>query len=416
MASITVQPGIRKGTVQVPPSKSDAQRALLCAAFSQGTSMLHHVGRSADELSMIQAIASLGAQVIEREKGEFSVMGIKSLPNRISIDAHESGLGARLLTAVCSTGKGTVTVKGSGSLKSRTMHFFEDVLPHFGAKITDFNGHLPITVQGPLLGRDLDVDGSVSSQFISGLLMALPLADGNSRLTVADLASGPYVRMTLNTLAAFGIQIETEEMHRFSIAGGQHYQATEYTIEGDWSAASCWLTAAALGADISVKGLNTSSVQADKQMLAALMSAGCSVHVTSDGIRVNGTTKHPFEFDASDCPDLFPSLVTLAALIPGKSIIHGANRLIHKESNRALSLISEFLTLGITIEFLDNALHIHGKSTIRGGEVHAHNDHRIAMSLGICGLFSQEAILIQGSESVRKSYPTFWEEMNALAH
>ncbi|MCE2683505.1 MAG: hypothetical protein LW704_11265, partial [Cryomorphaceae bacterium] len=136
----------------------------------------------------------------------------------------------------------------------------------------------------------------------------------------------------------------------------------------------------------------------------------------SEGLRVNGTNKQPFEFDANDCPDLFPALVTLAAYIPGKSILHGAHRLIHKESNRAEALCSEFLKLGITIEHLDNELHIHGKSTIKGGEVQAHNDHRIAMTLGICGLFSKDPIVIQGSESVSKSYPTFWEDLDALVH
>ncbi|MEN9400199.1 MAG: hypothetical protein RL632_1302, partial [Bacteroidota bacterium] len=382
MATRSVEPGNRKGIVSAPPSKSDAQRAILCAGLSKGKSLLANVGQSADERALLDAIATLGAKVTQQIDGNIAIVGIESIPRDVSINANESGLGARLLTAVCSSGDSPVTVSGSGSLNSRTMHFFGDVLPKFGVKLTEFKGHLPITVQGPLLGNTTDIDGSLSSQFVSGLLMALPLAKGDSQLTILNLASKPYVNMTLKTLAAFGIEIERKEGDTFHIEGGQHYKATSYAVEGDWSAASCWLTAAALGADISIQGLSASSAQADKQMLAALMSAGCSVHFTPEGIRINGSKKHPFEFNAQDCPDLFPALVALAAHIPGTSSIQGANRLIHKESNRAEALVLEFQKLGVLIELQENALHVHGKSSLVGTEVDAHNDHRIAMALG----------------------------------
>ena len=414
MASITVKPGLRKGSIHVPPSKSDSQRALLCAALAKGISNIYHVGNSADEQAMLRAISDLGASITVREEGMYTIEGMKSLAKNTQVNAHESGLAARLLTAVCSSGDENITITGSGSLASRTMEFYVEVLPQFGVKLFDFNGHLPITVQGPMLGKEIEIDGSISSQFISGLLIALPLAQGTSRLKIVNLASRPYVDMTLKTLLTFGIDIEKIDQDTYLIVGDQQYQASEYTIEGDWSAASCWLTAAALGADLSISGLSSSSAQADKQMLAALMSAGCSVHFSKDGIRINGDKKHPFEFDAHDCPDLFPALVTLAAHIPGKSIIHGANRLIHKESNRAEALINEFNKLGVHIAQIENALHIQGKTSLLGGEVQAHNDHRIAMALGICGLFSQGPIVINGSESVGKSYPGFWADMEAL--
>ena len=414
MASIKVKPGIRKGIIHVPPSKSDSQRALLCAALADGKSNIDHVGNSADEQAMLRAISDLGAKVTVLEEGKYAIEGMPSSPKNNLINAHESGLAARLLTAVCASGDEKITITGSGSLVSRTMEFYAEVLPQFGVKLSDFNGHLPITVQGPMLGKEIEIDGSISSQFISGLLIALPLAHGTSRVKIVNLASRPYVDMTLKTLRTFGIDIEKIVQDTYSIVGDQRYQASDCTIEGDWSAASCWLTAAALGADLSISGLSSSSAQADKQMLAALMSAGCSIHFSKDGIRINGDKKHPFEFDARDCPDLFPALVTLAAHIPGKSIIYGANRLIHKESNRAASMCSEFFKLGIAIEHIDDALHIHGKSSLLGGEVQAHNDHRIAMALGICGLFSQGPIVINGSESVGKSYPSFWTDMDAL--
>ena len=416
MATRLVEPGKRKGIVSIPPSKSDAQRAILCAGLSKGKSLLINVGQSADELAMVDAIVALGAEVTKHDDGNIAVVGIESIPDDVRICANESGLGARLLTAVCSSGNGAITVSGLGSLNSRTMLFFGDVLPKFGVKITDFAGNLPITVQGPMHGNTIEMDGSLSSQFVSGLLMALPFAKGDSQLTILNLASKPYVNMTLKTLAAFGIEIGPKGGDTFLIVGSQKYLPTTYAVEGDWSAASCWLTAAALGADISIEGLSPSSAQADKQMLAALMSAGCSVHFTPEGIRVNGSKKHPFEFNAHDCPDLFPALVALAAHIPGNSIIHGANRLIHKESNRAEALILEFRKLGVLIEQKENALYIHGKSSLVGSEVDAHNDHRIAMALGVCGLFSQGPVVINGCESVNKSYPAFWDTMDSLAH
>jgi 3-phosphoshikimate 1-carboxyvinyltransferase len=416
VATKSVEPGNRKGIVYVPPSKSDAQRAILCAGLSIGKSLLINVGQSADERAMIDAITALGAEVAKHDDGTIVVVGIESIPSDVRINANESGLGARLLTAVCSTGNGPVTVIGSGSLISRTMNFYGDALPKFGVTITEFTGHLPITVQGPMRGNAIEIDGSLSSQFVSGLLVALPLAQGDSKLTVVNLASKPYVNMTLKTLAAFGITVTRIESDTFHITGGQKYQPTTYAVEGDWSAASYWLTAAALGADISIEGLSPSSAQADKQMLAALMSAGCSVHFTPDGIRINGSKKRPFEFNAQDCPDLFPALVALAAFIPGTSIIQGANRLIHKESNRAETLILEFHKLGIQIEQNENALIIHGKSSIVGNQVDAHNDHRIAMALGVCGLFSQSPMTIYGAESVSKSYPSFWNTLDSLTH
>ena len=196
MASIKVKPGIRKGIIHVPPSKSDSQRALLCAALAKGKSIIGHVGNSADEEAMLHAISDLGATVTVLEEGKYAIEGMPSSPKNNVINANESGLAARLLAAVCAAGDEKITIVGSGSLVSRTMAFYGDILPQFGVKLSGFNGHLPITVQGPMLGKEIEIDGSISSQFISGLLIALPLAHGTSRLKIVNLASRPYVDMT----------------------------------------------------------------------------------------------------------------------------------------------------------------------------------------------------------------------------
>ncbi|MDP4798032.1 MAG: hypothetical protein NWR50_04140, partial [Crocinitomicaceae bacterium] len=267
---------------------------------------------------------------------------------------------------------------------------------------------------GPLKGGSYNVDGSQSSQYISGLLMALPLLNEPSELCVEKLASKPYVQMTLNTLEKFGIQIQHDKFERFLIAGKQQYIPCDYQVEGDWSAASYWLVAAAMGADITISGLSMSSLQADKKMLDALIVAGCNLHFSSDGISVKGKEKKAFEFDATHCPDLFPALVSFAAFCPGVSVISGVERLKNKESDRGLALKTEFEKLGVQIELLDDEMHIHGVNSISGNIVNSHNDHRIAMCLAIVGLFSLNGVMIENAEAVVKSYPDFWKDLESV--
>jgi 3-phosphoshikimate 1-carboxyvinyltransferase len=281
-------------------------------------------------------------------------------------------------------------------------------------EVKSTNGFLPIEVQGPLKGGTYTVDGSQSSQYISGLLMALPLLNEPSELCVDNLASKPYVQMTLNTLENFGIQIQHDNFERFLIAGKQEYIPCFYQVEGDWSAASYWLVAAALGAEITISGLSMTSLQADKKMLDALIVAGCNLHFSSDGISVKGNEKKAFQFDATHCPDLFPALVSFAAFCPGVSVISGVKRLKNKESDRGLSLKREFEKLGVLIELVDDEMRIHGVNSIDGNTVYSHNDHRIAMCLAIVGLFSRNGVMIENAEAVVKSYPDFWKDFESV--
>jgi 3-phosphoshikimate 1-carboxyvinyltransferase len=325
----------------------------------------------------------------------------------------ESGLSTRLMTSICATQKGAFTIKGEGSLLKRPMTFFETILPEMGVKYHSNNGFLPIQLEGPIVAGNYTLDGSMSSQYISGMLMALPLVNGESRITVENLASGPYVEMTLRTLFDFGIEILRQDS-QFIIGGNQHYLSNNQTVEGDWSAASYWLIASALGQDISVDGLSLNSLQADRRIIDLLELANCSLEYHEHGIQVIGEDRKAFEFDATDCPDLFPALVTFASLTKGVSRIKGIGRLATKESNRALSLQTEFGKLGIEIRLEDDNMFIHGKSTINGGVVDSHNDHRIAMCLAIAGLYTQTPLQIQGAEAVEKSYPAFWNDLESF--
>ena len=408
-----VLPKIVKGKIVVPASKSDAQRAIIAASLAIGNSKISNCGTSEDVLHVIKACELLGAKVESIDSDSYIISGGKYV-NVTELNVGESGLAIRLLTPIVATQKQRTLLNGKGSLLKRPLYFFEEYLPKMNVEVKSTNGFLPIEVQGPLKGGTFTVDGSQSSQYVSGLLMALPLVDDASDLFVESLASKPYVQMTLNTLEKFGIQIENDKFERFLIAGKQPYLPCEYHVEGDWSAASYWLVAAALGAEITISGLSMSSLQADKKMLDALIVAGCNLQFSSDGISVKGNEKKAFQFDATHCPDLFPALVSFAAFCPGVSVISGVKRLKNKESDRGIALKTEFEKLGVLIELREDEMYIHGGNSIEGGDVFSHNDHRIAMCMAIVGLFSKNGVTIENAEAVTKSYPDFWRDLEQL--
>jgi 3-phosphoshikimate 1-carboxyvinyltransferase len=409
-----IQPGKRFGTIAIPASKSDGQRALLAAALSKGESKLINLGESKDELAMLSAIKNLGAKVKQLDESTFIVKGIQTFPKEAELNMGESGLGIRLITSVCAAHMGVYMIYGKGSLEKRPLTFFEDTLPLFNAGISSNAGLIPLEITGPMRGSTVELDGSQSSQYISGMMMALPLLKEDSRIHVSNLNSLPYLQMTLDTLNKFGIEVSHQNYEDFIIRGNQNYISTTYSIESDWSSASYWLVASALGYNIQLTGLSMTSLQADKNILEAFEAANCLVEFRENKIRINGKNRKPFKFDATHCPDLFPALATFASLCDGKSEIKGVSRLTHKESNRGIVLQEEFANIGVVIILDGDIMHIHGKNSIEGGKVNSHNDHRIAMCFAIAGLFSDDEIEINGAEAVAKSYPTFWVDLEGL--
>ncbi len=409
-----IHPAILKGEISIPPSKSDSQRAILCAGLADGKSLLQNCGESDDELNMLNTITYLGAKVTRLDSYSIEIWGIKNFPKSKIIQVGESGLGLRLLTSICAAHDGEFVLEGSGTLLKRPMNFFDETFPKLKVDFNSNNGFLPFKIKGPMQATSLIVDGSQSSQYISGLLMAFPLLYGTTYLKVENLKSIPYLEMTLKTLKAFGITIEHLNFEEFIIGGDQHYLPSEYTIESDWSTASYWIVAAALGSDILIKGLSMASMQADKKILEALATAECTIINFENGFKVEGENRKPFHFNATHCPDLFPALTTLAALTPGISTIEGVHRLATKESDRGEALQQEFQKLGIKIEFQEDKMVIHGQAFISGGSVKSHHDHRIAMCLGIAGKFANSPVIIEDAEAVSKSYPRFWDDLSDL--
>lgn len=408
-----IKPGKRTGNVKIPASKSDAQRAILSAVLTKGMSRVKCVGSSSDVRSMIGMAAQFGA-TLNAEDGNLIISGAAQLPKKGCFNPHESGLGLRMLLAVLAVIGGDFTIEAEGSLLNRDQGFILEFLSKNGMKIESDNNRPPFRISGKLDGKSFTLDGSMSSQFLSGLLIGFPLSENKQTvLHVKELKSVPYVNMTLDTLRKFGVSVSNKDHKKYTIPGNQTYQVTDYEVEGDWSAASYWLVAAALGHDINVLGLNPNSFQADRAIISALYESGCIIDLDDKWIRVNGTSRLPLDFDATHCPDLFPALAVYAAFTPGVSSIKGVSRLANKESDRAHVIKSELQKMGVLVELKDDYMLIHGGEA-HSATIHSHNDHRIAMAFAIAGTMVKEGVQIENAEAVEKSYPEFWKDLSQL--
>lgn len=408
----TVKKANYRGEVHIPSSKSDAQRAILLASLSKGTTVLYNCGNSKDELSMLSSCQQMGAIINHEGNGTYKITG--PIQSFSTLTVGESGLGLRLLTAIASLQCDWVTITGEGSLLTRSHTFFEQYFPMMGAQVELTEGKLPIRVKGPLKSGSFTVNGSESSQYISGLLIALTQVVGDSVLTVENQTSTPYIAMTLQALQQFGCVISVQN-NSYTVQGGQFLKANSYTIESDWSSASYWIVAAALGMPLTIKGLSMQSLQADKKLLNALKQASCRISVTEEGLKIDGTNRMPLHVDCTHSPDLFPALVAYASLTNGRSVLKGVHRLANKESDRGKVLVEEFIKLGVQLHIAGDEMIIKGSNKICFAEVSSHNDHRIAMCLAIVAAITGEPLVIDQAQAVDKSYPHFWQQLEQIA-
>jgi 3-phosphoshikimate 1-carboxyvinyltransferase len=403
-----------RGTVAAPASKSMMGRAVAAALLADGVSVIRNPSSCDDARCALDIIRAFGAVMSEGEKVVIRGAGKRLLyPQKGSLDCRESGLCMRMFTPIAALLDREVALHASGSLCSRPMGMVEG-LGTLGVVCRTDRGHAPIRVMGPMNGGDITVDTSVSSQLLTGLLMALPLCETDSRISVTGLKSTPYVRMTLSLLKKFGVTITHDEgLTEFVTKGGQEYLPAAYTVEGDWSGAAFLLVAGALAGSVTVTGLDMASPQADRAILEVLETAGAMVRTGTDCVSVEKRELKAFHFDATDCPDLVPPLVALASGCTGKSEIVGLERLAHKESDRAEALVSEISKLGILVEGVGNTIQVRG-GTVRGAQVESHNDHRIAMACAVAALRAQDDVGIEGETCVTKSYPDFFSDLAAL--
>jgi 3-phosphoshikimate 1-carboxyvinyltransferase len=421
---VRVHPSSVQGNIQANASKSCMQRACAAALLHIGKTRIINPGNSFDDQAAIDIIQKLGAKVSTLEDGSIQVMSNGVAPLSHTINCGESGLSIRMFTPIAALSREELTINGSGSLLKRPMHFFDEVMPKLSVETKSNEGFLPLQIKGPLQAANITIDGSLSSQFLTGLLMAFAATNPKDiSITVVDLKSKPYIDLTLEVLEAFGVSIINHNYQRFEFSEkGFSKQGNEiqYTVEGDWSGAAFLLVAGAIAGGITVKGLNVFSTQADKKILQALSNAGAGLSIQEHQIEVRPLPLKAFHFDATDCPDLFPPLVALGAYCEGTTVIEGVGRLQHKESNRAMSLQSEFAKLGVSVQLQDDLMIVKGMRDgsellpLSAATVHSHHDHRIAMATAVAALQAADPVEIEAADAINKSYPDFFVHLQQL--
>jgi 3-phosphoshikimate 1-carboxyvinyltransferase len=420
---VRIKPSEIKGTIYAPASKSSMQRACAAALLNEGETVIHNPGKSNDDMAALGVIKNLGAHYLQQADGSLLVEGATFFADTIregAFSCGESGLGIRMFAPIAALSSQPITINGEGSLLTRPMDFFDEIFPQLGISIQSNHGKLPIKIKGPLLPKDITIDGSLSSQFLTGLLFAFGKAAKQPvTITVTNLKSTPYIDLTLKVMQDFGYAIINNNYQSFTINPKPLTpKPLNYTVEGDWSGASFLLVAGAIAGNIVVEGLDVFSTQADKKILEALRDCGCTLSIQEKCIEVAfnplGAGLKPFHFNATDCPDLFPPLVALAAYCNGKSVIEGVSRLAHKESDRAITLQQEFSKMGIEIDLQDDLMIVHGGTGVQGANVHSQHDHRIAMACAVAALMASGEVMIEEANAINKSYPDFYEHLKKM--
>ena len=414
---VTIKPSVLTGSIGAPASKSSMQRACAAALLSEGASEIMNPGKSNDDRAALDVIQKLGARVVNNDDGSLTIHSQGVDPVEEEINCGESGLGIRMFTPIAALSNKRITITGMGSLYTRPMHFFDEIFPQLNIKIQSREGKLPLRIQGPLVPADIEVDGSLSSQFLTGLLMAYGASVTTPvTIKVNNLKSKPYIDLTLRVMESFGRKVSHTNYELFHLKPqDKNYEPQIYTVEGDWSGAAFLLVAGAIAGKIEVKGLDLASTQADKEVMLALKDCECDLSLAEDFISVGPPAElKAFYFDATDCPDLFPPLVALAAYCNGTTIIKGVSRLAHKESNRGLTLQEEFGKMGIRIILQDDVMMIEGGTGLSGTTVHSRHDHRIAMACAVAALQADGEVVIEDAEAINKSYPDFYKHLQKL--
>ena len=403
------------GNIDIIPSKSYLHRAIIAASLANGVSRIDNVYYSLDVLATINACISFGAK-IEQYDNYLVIHGTKVKKIKEEIDANESGSTLRFMIPVMLLQEEEITFVGKPGLAKRPLDEYFHIFNSMKIKYEKKDNYLPLKLQGKLKPGKYELEGNVSSQFVTGLLLALPLLEGNSKILIKkNLESKPYVDITLDILSHFGIDIINNNYQEFIIKGNQQYKATNYVAEGDYSQAAFFLTANAFGNVISVKNLNIKSIQGDKAILRYLALFGLNFEY-QDGVFVKKEcVLHHATIDLGDAPDLGPILFTLASIIEGKTHFINTNRLKYKESDRILSMQEELEKIGAKFTVLDNEVYIEG-TTILDQEYtfDSHNDHRVQMSLSMLATMINSKVTILNSDSINKTYPTFYEDYKKL--
>ena len=409
---------IDDGITTVPMSKSITQRLFAAALLHKGITNINTWGDlSNDEQAALGIIRQSGAAV-EDTYATYVVKSNGIAPVTDTINCGESGLAARLFIPVLALSDRAINITGEGSLTSRPMDTITELLPQLGVSVTSTNGKLPIQLKGPLQPKDITIDGSISSQFLTGLLFAYAFSVTEpTTITVDNLNSKPYVDLTVQVLEQFGADIVNHNYTQFMI-NPRNVPGNEINVsaEPDWSSAAPILVAGAISGKVTIfNNLNPISLQADRRISDVLQLAGASVHISGNTTTaLKPSALKAFNYDVTQCPDLFPSLAVMAAVCEGESTIQGIHRLTHKESDRLVSTTAMLLKLGVEYCVNDDTLHITGKPTLKSCTIDSYNDHRIVMAAAVAALRADGPVTIEGAEAVNKSFPSFFNTLTSL--
>ena len=404
------------GRIAAPPSKSMAHRAALCAALAKGTSHLHHLAFSKDISATLDAAGRLCARVTTGEN-DAVVEGLgRFLPVDAPVDCCESGSTLRFLIPLASLTGQEVTFTGRGRLMERPQSVYKTLYQQQGLRFEQ--GADRLTVEGALTPGEYELAGNVSSQFISGLLFALPLLAGDSTLhLVPPVESRSYIEMTRAAQRRFGVESCWQDENTLFIPGGQKYRPCDYTVEGDYSQAAFPAVLGAVQGGVTLKGLSADTLQGDAAILDILRRCGASFRTTDAGIVFEKAPLHGVDIDLADCPDLGPVLMVLGLLCEGTTTIRNAERLRIKESDRIAAMEAELRACGGVLESEGGTITIHGcadRLHAPAAPLHGHNDHRVVMSLAVLALAAGLELSIDDAEAVQKSWPHFFEAIKPL--
>ena len=416
---IKIKPSILNGKIEIPPSKSYSHRAVIAAALAESgkKSKIDNLKFSVDITTTTDIMENWGAK-IKRFESALEIIGNdgKVVPKDKYVQCNESGSTIRFLIPIGITDENELVFDGKGKLVDRPLDSYYRIFDKQGIFYKNENGKLPLTVNGKLKAGNYEIDGNISSQFITGLLYALPLLDGDSKLTInKNLESKGYIDLTLEILKLAGIEIMNNDYKSFDIRGNQIYKPFDYTVEGDYSQVAFWIVAGIISAnsnnEVKCLHVNKNSLQGDREIIEIVERMGANIEIFDDYVLVRPSKTKGTVIDISQCPDIGPILTVLAALSQGETRIINGERLRIKESDRITSIKTELNKLGANVAEEGDSLIIQGVEEFKGGvTVNAWNDHRIAMSLAIASTRCEKEIILEEAESVKKSYPHFWDD------
>lgn len=393
MSIVKINGSALNGRVVIPPSKSAAHRALICSFLAEGGTV---------------------KPIIDSKDMQATVGIIKALENGESVlNCIESGSTLRFMIPVAAALGKNVTFVGEGRLPQRPIGEYLELLPMHNVAV-ESDGGLPLTISGKLKNGSYEVAGDVSSQYITGLLLALANLEGDSAIILTTpLQSKPYVDMTVKIMNDFGVKV-TETDFGYLIHGGQSFHKMDYTVEGDWSQAAFFLVAGAISGDVTVDGLDMNTTQGDKGILDVLEAFGAKFEINENSVRCVKSELKGTVVDATDIPDLVPIISVLAAFSEGQTVIKGAERLRYKESDRIESVVENLKLIGADVTETEDGMIINGGKELHSAELKGYNDHRIVMAFSVSGLFLDGETVIDDANSINKSYPSFFEDYNSI--